>query len=636
MIAKVCHNRSRFDARGPRCGCPFGGRINYICRKAVDIQCVNLSGTWQEARAQMRVTRGLNGAVQHPAAHIVLSWHKTEKPSDSAMISAARLVMIDFGAALHQMVIAVHRDRPNPHVHIVLNRVHPVAGKALPLWQDYLRLERACRRVEARMGWAADRGRFDTIPDALPPTLVPKPRTHWQAKTRNRALGLRPTPEADRALERRSGLPALIDMLAPKVQIWLRQRLTSAANWQEAHDALRRYDLRYVLHRNGARILHRTSAWRMAASRLGANCGLWAMQHRLGGFVPDRGAGGLTTVLAGPAEPQFGPAELALLTLTAKLLQPIRDKREAHERACLMARQAWQQLHQAQTEETAAVRQTLRGNKSPMAQALRHVMRAQHKATRERLRSATPGVQWGAIHLLDAIAQAHPQEAERRRYRDVLRRTALLDATGTTDDAPSDMTAARQAWFTAPMRSQDTKLPSALHDAIAGYAGDMRADGEGRLLMPRRRQDDTIAGFAWLDLTKPAGRNRASQYGAQGGLILIGPRDAKRCIIVSDSLTALATAVRLRDQPVLIIAVGDHIRQAEATHIQSLTERRDTTIANKSDEEQSSLMTHLAGLLPSASLVQWEGERQSPIKPYMQQVYLHRDTLKGPHPKDPD
>lgn len=31
----------------------------------------------------------------------------------------------------------------------------------MSLSNDYARLERACRRVEHRMGWPADRGRFD-------------------------------------------------------------------------------------------------------------------------------------------------------------------------------------------------------------------------------------------------------------------------------------------------------------------------------------------------------------------------------------------------------------------------------------------------------------------------------------------
>ncbi|RGP35185.1 relaxase/mobilization nuclease domain-containing protein [Pseudotabrizicola alkalilacus] len=634
MIAKVCPNARRTGTRG----CPFGARIAYVSRKAVVVRSVNLCGGWQDARAQMQMARGLNTAVQNPAAHIILSWPETDCPSENAMITAARLVMIDFGAASHQMVIAVHRDRPNSHVHIVLNRVHPVTGKALPLWQDYRRLELACRRVETRMGWSVDRGRFDVDQGDTGLTLVPKPQAHWRAKAQDRLLGLRQTPYAARALERRSGLPVLLDILSPKVQIWLRQRLTSASHWQESHDALRRYDLRYVLHRGGARIVHRASAWGMAASQLGTACGLWAMQNRIGAYETDPVENRSAAALSDPSTPEHGEAQSALLTLTATLLKPIRDKREAQQHAHRAARQARRQLHEAQAAETAEVRHILRGSKSPMAQALRHVMNEQHKTARQQLRSATQGIHSRATLPLDAIAQADPQEAARRRYRDILRRAAIREVQGGIVSGQSDLTSARQTWFTAPLRTQDSGLPSALRNAIAGHADDIRVDGVGGLLLPHRRQDGGIAGFTRIDLGERAQRNQPVQYGAPGGLILIGQRDANRCLIVLDSMTAFTSAVRLRDQPVLIIAVSAPIDPAEAIHLKSLTQGRDTTVGSTSHTERHDVMNHLANLLPSARLVWWDGKHAGTAMQEEQTVDGRwmtslSDQTKGPEPK---
>ncbi len=611
MIAKVCHNGIGVRASG----CPFDARIDYVCRKAVEIRCVNLGGTWKDAREQMLMTRGLNGAVQHPATHIILSWPETDHPSNSAMISAARLVMVDLDAGTHQMVMAIHRDRRNPHVHVVLNRVHPVTGKALSLWQDYARLERACRRVEARMGWSVDRGRFDIGSGDEGITLVPKPRAHWHTRARDRALGLRPTSDAARALERRSGLPALLDILAPKVQIWLRQRLATAKSWQEVHGALRTYDLRYILHRSGARISHRVRSWQMAASQLGTACGLRKMQHRLGAFVPDLNANDATTVLPDPTAPPHTHAETALVTLATKLLHPILAEQRQRQNTRLEARQAQQRLSQAQAAETAAVRQILRGSKSPIAQALRLVMREQHNAARQQLRPATQRIHERSASTLDAIAQADPHEAARRRYRDILRRTAICEAQGASGPWPFDLTSARQAWFTAPLRAQYPELPAALRGAIAGYIEDIRGDGAGGLLLVRRRQDESVTGFTQIGLTRSAGLRRAAHHGAPGGLIVIGPRDATNCLIVLDSTQALATAVRLRDRPVLIIGISDQLGLAEAAHLQSLTQGRDTTIGSASDTEQRNLITHLAHLLPSASLIRWEVEESGAAMP---------------------
>lgn len=635
MIAKICHNNN--GGRGPIRGCPFQSRINYVCRKAVATHCANLAGTWQDARAQMQMTRGLNEAVQHPAAHIILSWPETDCPSDTAMITAARLAMIEFGAGAHQKVIAVHRDRPNPHVHIVLNRVHPVTGKALPLWQDYRRLERACRRVEVRMGWSVDRGQFDIGQSKRGLTLVPKPQAHWQSKARDRALGLRTTPDAARAIERRSGLPALVDFLAPKVQIWLRHQLASALRWQEAHDALRNYGLRYVLHRGGARIAHRTSGWAMAASQLGTACGLWAMQRRLGIFAPDLGASRSHPSPTDPSAPGHGTAQSALLTLTGTLLQSIRKSREAQKQACLTRRQARDRLHQSQTAESEALRHTLKGSRSPQAQALRQRMAAQHKEARDLLRLEMRANQQ-AFRPLDAIAQAHPHEAVRRRHRDILRRAALSGIPGGIDSRPFDLTSSRQAWLTAPLRTQDADLTQTLRDAIAGYADDIRTDGAGGLLLPRRREDESIAGFTRIELGQTTERSRPTHFGASGGVVLIGPRDAKQSLVVLDSIAALAAAVRLRQQPVLIIAVSSQIGSAEAAHLQALTQGRNITIGSASDTERNVLITRLKDLLPAVNLVRWEVESSSATiqrdhAEEGQPAMLSNDLTKRPEPK---
>lgn len=634
MIAKVCPNLRRTETLG----CPFGGRIAYISRKAVLVRCINLCGVWQDAREQMQITHGLNDGVRYPATHVVVSWPETERPSDDAMITAARLVMIDMGAANHQMVMAVHRDRLNPHVHVVLNRVHPVTGKALTLWQDYTRLELACRRVEARMGWNADRGRFDIGSGDEGITLVPKPKAHWRAKVRDRALGLRPMSDAARALERRSGLPALIDILAPRVQIWLRHRLATAKSWQEVHSAMRSYDLRYILHRSGARISHRVRSWQVAASQLGTACGLRKLQQRIGTFVSDLNADNTTTALPDPTAPAHGHAEAALVTLTSKFLQPILGKQRQQQKTRLEAREAQRRLIQAQAAEKAAVRQILRGSKSPMAQALRQVMHEQHKIARHQLRSATQGIHRRAALPLDAIAQAHPQEAARRRYRDILMRSGnrgINDGIGST---PGDLTSARQAWFTAPLRTQNSGLPFTLIDAISGYANDIRGDGEGGLLLPRRRKDESIVGFTRIDLTQSAGRSSLAHYGAPGGLIVIGPRDAITCLIVLDGMAALATAVRLQGQPVLIIGVSDQFGPAEAAHLQRLTKGRDITIGSASDIEKDALITRLKDLIPSAKLVRWQVEDGSATIPRgqageSQPAERSNSLTKRPEPK---
>jgi len=250
MIAKVIPNRAAY---GP-VRCAFAARVKYICDKAAAIETANLAGEWTDAAAQMRMTHGLSPNIRHPAAHIVLTWPETERPTDRQMIFAARMAMIDFCAGAHQMLIAVHRDRINSHVHILLNRIHPMTGRALSMSHDYARLELICRRLEKRMGWSADRGRFGVIDGGGGLHLAPKPAAHWHAKLCDREAGLRPDGSAVRAQELRTGLPSLRDFLPPPIFNWLRRHLDKADDWQTVHQTPWAGGLRYVVHKAGARI----------------------------------------------------------------------------------------------------------------------------------------------------------------------------------------------------------------------------------------------------------------------------------------------------------------------------------------------------------------------------------------------
>ncbi|SEO07654.1 Relaxase/Mobilisation nuclease domain-containing protein [Paracoccus alcaliphilus] len=192
MIAKVVIRRRSARARKD----PFRARVDYICRKANTVNVGNLAGGWQDASWQMTVTAGLAPRIRQPAYHIILSWPDTESPTDQDMLNAARMVLAELGAEEHQYILAVHRDRRNGHVHILINRVHPITGAGLSTSHDFARLELACRRIECDMGWAADRGRFAAVKADGSVQLVRKPASHWQERRRQRAAGLRPDGQA--------------------------------------------------------------------------------------------------------------------------------------------------------------------------------------------------------------------------------------------------------------------------------------------------------------------------------------------------------------------------------------------------------------------------------------------------------
>jgi hypothetical protein len=52
----------------------------------------------------------------------------------------------------HQALIVAHNDRQHPHVHIMLNRVHPERGTAWSNSWDFRRIEASLRAQEADLG----------------------------------------------------------------------------------------------------------------------------------------------------------------------------------------------------------------------------------------------------------------------------------------------------------------------------------------------------------------------------------------------------------------------------------------------------------------------------------------------------
>ena len=65
-----------------------------------------------------------------PVYHFSLSWARDEKPDQATMLGAAQDSLRSLGMQDRQAVVIEHRDRPHPHVHVVVNRVSPEDGRA--------------------------------------------------------------------------------------------------------------------------------------------------------------------------------------------------------------------------------------------------------------------------------------------------------------------------------------------------------------------------------------------------------------------------------------------------------------------------------------------------------------------------
>ncbi|MCB1509275.1 MAG: relaxase/mobilization nuclease domain-containing protein [Hyphomicrobiaceae bacterium] len=95
--------------------------------------------------------RGRKGSK--PVYSLSLAWEPGDKSATrETMLKAADEVRHRLGLQDHQCVIIEHTDTAHPHVHLVINRVHPTTGKYASVANDRLKLSEWALEWEQRYG----------------------------------------------------------------------------------------------------------------------------------------------------------------------------------------------------------------------------------------------------------------------------------------------------------------------------------------------------------------------------------------------------------------------------------------------------------------------------------------------------
>lgn len=98
---------------------------------------------------------------ENPVYHFSLNWEPGETIAQNEMVAAAGSVLRALGYEEHEAVLAAHTDKAHRHLHIVVNRVHPMTGKTHNPNNDYDRLQRWAYQYEK------DRGRVVCLDRAI-------------------------------------------------------------------------------------------------------------------------------------------------------------------------------------------------------------------------------------------------------------------------------------------------------------------------------------------------------------------------------------------------------------------------------------------------------------------------------------
>jgi hypothetical protein len=115
-----------------------------------------------------------------PVKTISLAWAPGQAPSRHDMTAAADAFLLAMGWNQHQAIYVAHGDTAHPHLHIILNRIHPDTGRTLNDWQERKRAQAWALAYERQQGAVLCKARIARRePGATP---APAGLPHAQAK----------------------------------------------------------------------------------------------------------------------------------------------------------------------------------------------------------------------------------------------------------------------------------------------------------------------------------------------------------------------------------------------------------------------------------------------------------------------
>jgi hypothetical protein len=102
----------------------------------------------KEASGQKATGRKL----QKPVFSYSLAWHPEQNPDQEHMLDTARKSLAALDLTDYETLIVAHRDEPQKHVHIIVNRVHPLTGIAASLSNTKQKLSDFAHAYEQESG----------------------------------------------------------------------------------------------------------------------------------------------------------------------------------------------------------------------------------------------------------------------------------------------------------------------------------------------------------------------------------------------------------------------------------------------------------------------------------------------------
>ena len=218
-----------------------------------------------------------------PVSHWVFSWQEHEQPTRAQVDELVDIFLEHMGLVGHQAVYGLHYNTENYHVHIAVNRMHPVTGKAVQPHKGFDKEEahKIVALVEHKQGWASEaNSRYSVLESGeLARNMRPK-----KVQPRQEAM----------AVEHSTGEKSAQRIAQERGH----DIIKNATSWPELHQKLAEKGLRFEKKGSGAIVFVGDIA--VKASSIDRDFGMNKLCKKLGEFVPAEAPPSLEKILPEP------------------------------------------------------------------------------------------------------------------------------------------------------------------------------------------------------------------------------------------------------------------------------------------------------------------------------------------------
>lgn len=337
-----------------------------------------------------------NKRVKKPFYHFALAWPNADAPTEQQMQQVMQGALQRLGMLEHQWVAAVHDDAGHPHIHTVVNRVHPDTYRCASTSYDFFKLGQYATEIERRYGWMELR-RYGAPGARIQIGALMLYERDLLPRCRTSGRGLTPTEAAFQTWLRKEMLQSLVTAAG------------SIGQWRDVLATIGRHGVRYVASDGGARFVDAVdSSISIAASSVARVLSLPSLEKRLGAFENAPVAVDVTRAFA---------CSVAAIGLSAvdpyrKLLSQYNfEKQQRREQTRVMRRDAWA----SQRSKEVACRAEIR-------EAYRDRLRDNRKQPKDARLKARAQILVAKNAALEELNRRH--NCERERLRAELRRVA--------------------------------------------------------------------------------------------------------------------------------------------------------------------------------------------------------------------